>query len=329
MRILKTGFFIILVVCCTTSITIGEDIVHTVRPGETLSRIAQDVYGPGQGWRWVYIYRVNKSLIQNANVIQVGWRLTIPDVDIQKEEASPTVIPSRIKLVTGNDYPPFTDENLPDQGMITEIVEKAFKKLNQPISIEWWGWKQAFDATEQGHFIATFPWLKNKKRMQNFYYSRPLAPVLILAFVKKDSNIVFNKREDLHGKVFCKEEGYYRHDIQDLLDSGKATLVTVPDKKVEKCFEKLEKGEVDIVPLDELVAEGLLKKYGYNDKFKALEKALHKDTLHLIFSKRDQLACRNLKVMYDFNQVVDEMDKDGDLEKIQRKHLKWHRLLNK
>jgi polar amino acid transport system substrate-binding protein len=164
--------------------------------------------------------------------------------------------------------------------------------------------------------------------MDKFFYSRELAPISVLAYVKNNSSISFNKREDLYGKTFCKEEGYYRHDIEDLLENGNAKLVTVPDKKVVQCFEKLESGEVDIVSLGELVADGLLSKYDYKDKFRPLDRELHKDTLHLIFSKNNEYACRNLRIMYAFNQAVLDMKNDGTLDNIQRKHFRWHRKLN-
>jgi LysM repeat protein len=49
---------------------------YTVRPGDTLSRIAARFYGnPG---RWTWIYAANRSKIRNPNVIYAGERLTIP-----------------------------------------------------------------------------------------------------------------------------------------------------------------------------------------------------------------------------------------------------------
>jgi len=49
---------------------------YTVRPGDTLSSIAENFYHNPGDWPW--IYQANKSKIRNPNSIYVGERLTIP-----------------------------------------------------------------------------------------------------------------------------------------------------------------------------------------------------------------------------------------------------------
>jgi len=49
---------------------------YTVRPGDTLSAIAQRFYGNAADWPW--IYHVNESKIANPNEIYVGETLQIP-----------------------------------------------------------------------------------------------------------------------------------------------------------------------------------------------------------------------------------------------------------
>jgi LysM repeat protein len=49
---------------------------YTVRPGDTLSKIAQRFYNNPARWRW--IYDANRSKISNPNQIYVGESLTIP-----------------------------------------------------------------------------------------------------------------------------------------------------------------------------------------------------------------------------------------------------------
>ena len=49
---------------------------YTVRPGDTLSEIAQRLYGNMADWTW--IYNDNRSAIQNPNDIYVGEVLKIP-----------------------------------------------------------------------------------------------------------------------------------------------------------------------------------------------------------------------------------------------------------
>lgn len=60
------------------SITANADEVHTVQKGESLSKIAKAYYNDSN--RWADIYEANKDIIKDPNVIQIGWRLKIPDI---------------------------------------------------------------------------------------------------------------------------------------------------------------------------------------------------------------------------------------------------------
>lgn len=50
---------------------------HTVRPGESLWRIAQRYYGSGRQWR--RIFEANRDQIRDPNLIRPGQDLLIPD----------------------------------------------------------------------------------------------------------------------------------------------------------------------------------------------------------------------------------------------------------
>ena len=49
---------------------------NTVRPGDTLARIAQRFYGNPADWHW--LYQANRSVIRNPNVIYPGEVLNVP-----------------------------------------------------------------------------------------------------------------------------------------------------------------------------------------------------------------------------------------------------------
>jgi nucleoid-associated protein YgaU len=53
---------------------------YIVKPGDWLSKLAdyKEVYGNG-GWkRWPEIYKANKKLIKDPNLIYPNWKLSIP-----------------------------------------------------------------------------------------------------------------------------------------------------------------------------------------------------------------------------------------------------------
>src|SRR5260370_1527233 len=49
---------------------------YTVRPGDTLSSIAQRFYGNPADWHW--LYQANRSVVHNPNVIRPAEVLTVP-----------------------------------------------------------------------------------------------------------------------------------------------------------------------------------------------------------------------------------------------------------
>jgi nucleoid-associated protein YgaU len=53
--------------------------VYVVQKGDSLSKIATTFYGSAKGWR--RIFEANKDRIQDPDLIQPGWKLTIPEAD--------------------------------------------------------------------------------------------------------------------------------------------------------------------------------------------------------------------------------------------------------
>ncbi|MBL7199683.1 MAG: LysM peptidoglycan-binding domain-containing protein [Anaerolineae bacterium] len=49
---------------------------YVVQAGDTLGKIAQEVYGDGS--RWKEIWEANKDIVPNADRIEVGQKLKIP-----------------------------------------------------------------------------------------------------------------------------------------------------------------------------------------------------------------------------------------------------------
>ena len=50
---------------------------YTVQKGDTLWKIAKEVYGKGSDWH--RIHEANKDVIKDPDLIQPGWTLRIPE----------------------------------------------------------------------------------------------------------------------------------------------------------------------------------------------------------------------------------------------------------
>lgn len=54
-----------------------EGRTHTVKPGESLSKIAKEYYGDAS--RWPEIYEANRDKIKDPDLIHPGQEFVIPD----------------------------------------------------------------------------------------------------------------------------------------------------------------------------------------------------------------------------------------------------------
>ena len=100
---------------------------YTVRKGDSLSRIARRFYGNSVLWQ--PILNANADMIkQGGRLIFPGTRLTIPALDAAGPEIATVTAQAgtpTLSIVTGNDYAPFTDKELPEGGLFTDLVRTA------------------------------------------------------------------------------------------------------------------------------------------------------------------------------------------------------------
>lgn len=308
-----------------SALVCADTTTHIVKQGETLSHIAKRHYKDGS--KWPHIYRTNKNLIKDAEKINVGWELIIPGIEnIQLKKLQDTQTfgdADVIRLVTGNGYFPFTDEKLPGDGMITEIVARVFEKMGKTVELEFWSWKLGYDAAKAGEFTATFPYLKDSERLKDFYYSKPLFNILMRGFVKNDSSIKFDSVDDLKGLTVCRPEGYLISDLREWVDKG--TLSIRQPKEMSDCFHLLKNGKVDIVSTNEFEAKGvIMKEFGSMEMFKLLDKSFSEGPLHIIFSKSNP---ENLELLREFDQALEKLAKKGALQKIVKRHMMYYQSL--
>ena len=221
-------------------------------------------------------------------------------------------------LVTGNAYPPFTDEKLPNRGMITEIIEATFKEMGDTIAIEFRPWKRGYERTKRGLFLGTFPYIKNKERIRDFYFSKSLYTVINRIFVKKDSSIRFSKFEDLKGLVSCIPIGYaVPLKLEEMVDRGEIEKENPRD--LDKCYMMIKRNRADFTAINELSGWITVKRlFKTKTDFKALDKAVQEVGQYFIISKQYP---DGQKILKQFNQAFDRLEKKGVVNEITNRHI--------
>ncbi len=235
-------------------------------------------------------------------VCATAWGLALP---VQAQTAS-------VELVTG-DYPPFSSEEAPAMGVLSEVVVAAFKEQGVAAQLRFMPWQRGYMETRNGLHTATFPYVKNEERQRDFWFSQPLYPDVVRIFVPSEAEVPM----DWAGKSICVPQGYNMARVAPFIESQQARVERPPD--MLNCFQMLQRGRVQAVWSSETVAEFVtrdLRREGL--RFKPLTLGLEYPVeLYLIISRQLPQAQQWLE---RFNTGLARIQKNGTYAKILARH---------
>lgn len=303
--------------------TVSAEQIYVVQDGDSLVTIAYRFYGDQSKWK--LLYDANSSQVaKEGNLIFAGTQLMIPGV----ADAAGSIYASaygkldeatglmNIDIVTGPDFTPWTDDELPNGGMVTEIVERTFMSMGYKPAFEFINWPSGYRLTQKGKFAATFPYAPTEERMANFLYSDSVYDTLTMVLSKSGSEFEYNGSDDLRGKRGCRPAGYFTSFVDELVQSG--DLALQQPRTLDDCFEALIEGETDLVFISELEANAKLKEMGLEGQVQASEKAINISGLHVIFPKS---LAESETMLSEFNTALGKLADTGEIEEIVSRHL--------
>lgn len=225
-----------------------------------------------------------------------------------------------LQLVTGNEYKPFTDQSLPEGGLSTLIVKKAFANQGMDTEISFMPWSRGYESTKNGLYVATFPYVKRAEREQDFLYSHPINSITQLVYTQKGSALDIQSAADLAGHSTCVPRGYsLTASVNSLIDAGKVQSMSAPDS--EQCFLMLKYGRVDFLTFNQFVGwSAAISSVGDNARmeFKTLSTPLETETLHLIISR----SLRGAEALLDsFNKGLEVLKENHQLETFEKRYI--------
>lgn len=137
-----------------------------------------------------------------------------------------------LRLVTGNDYPPYSDEKLPGGGLFTAKVTKILNKLQIKFQIDFMPWARGFEDVKKGTYTATFPYTYTEERAKDvLYLKKALISSKIYLYTHKKHK---EKKsvQDFEGLIFCTPNGYFiEESIEKRIHTGKIKLQKQFDAK--------------------------------------------------------------------------------------------------
>ncbi|MVW74005.1 substrate-binding periplasmic protein [Pseudomonas xionganensis] len=187
-----------------------------------------------------------------------------------------------LRLVTGDDYAPFTGQDLPGGGMLTQVVEAALQAQSRPYNMHWRPWNRGYLKTLQGEFDATFPYIKTPQREQVYLYSAPLFIAEQHIFSRADDPIEIDDPASLQGRRLCYPLGWAPPKVlQDMLDQGLLTRHSPTGLK--ECVRLLLLGRDDFFISDRRLGDAALRLAAVDtSRLRRSERAISNSTLHLI-----------------------------------------------
>jgi polar amino acid transport system substrate-binding protein len=217
--------------------------------------------------------------------------------------------------IVADNYPPYYGEDLPNGGVLTEIIVEAFRRTGYELKIKWVPWKRAVEGAKAGKYDGIYTLWYREERKAWFAYSDPIPPASETGFYKsRKEDISFQNFEDLKAYTIGVGRGYVRPPGFD-----EASLTTSLAKDDEENLSKLHKGRVDLALTDRIVAKYIIdtKIPDAAPELEWLPPALHVETNHFAISRRAEHF--NTKLA-DFNRGLREIEADGTLETIIAEH---------
>lgn len=222
-----------------------------------------------------------------------------------------------LTVLSGNDYPPFADEALPEGGMATDIVRQAFARMEQPLDIDFRPWERGMVETQAGKYLATFPWSYNTEREKTLIYSEPLYAFNQYFFTRSDAPYNGTSDSDIQGARVCLALSYNTSGLDRLVDEGIVTLVR--PQTLSACFRMIESNRADIIRVNDVIGWTTIESlFGKRDGFRMIDTPARSSIQHVLFSRAHPDSER---IVPAFNATLAEMKADGTLEAIMIKHL--------
>jgi len=218
-----------------------------------------------------------------------------------------------LRLVTGDDYAPFTGKALPAGGMLTQLVQRALAERKIASSLDWRPWNRGYLKTLQGEYDATFPYVRSPQREAEYLYSAPLFVAEQHLFSRADEPIEMDDPASMRGKRLCYPLGWQppKH-IQELLDQQLLTRHSPVGLK--ECARLLLLGRDDFFVADKRLGEAALRLTGAPlTRFRSSTRALSSSALHLIVPRTHPRAAA---IIEQFNQGLAALHASGEYQRL-------------
>lgn len=222
-----------------------------------------------------------------------------------------------IRLVTGDDYAPFTGQELPEGGMLTELVQQVLLHAGHQPSLTWLPWKRGYQAALKGQFDATYPYLPTAERQADYLFSATLYETTQRLFSRASDALEPEDAGRLTGKRMCLPLGWQPPPhFARLLEAGKLQLHEPQD--LTTCARLIDMGRDDFFIADSLLGARAIRLSGLpGARFSESEGVVGSNTLHLLVP-RNRAGAQQL--VDEFDSSLRQLKESGEYRRILDTH---------
>ncbi len=219
-----------------------------------------------------------------------------------RSDDRPEIRDRQILLITGGNYAPFTDEELPNRGLYTRLVETAMLRAapEQAYKIQFVNdWSSHLDLLMPTlAFDGTFPWSRpnceeaaalsesDRERCETYNFSNPFYEVVDTFFALEGSGYEQTLTySDFAGTTICRPEGWSLSHM-DAVSLYEPVISLMRPVSPDDCFHAVIEGRADIVAIEAHLAVEAISRLGYEHRIienpnlaaiKSLNVMTHKD----------------------------------------------------
>ena len=165
-----------------------------------------------------------------------------------------------VKMSTVN-WPPFFGPNLKGEGLVVRLIEESLKVKGHKLTVNYMPWARAMGLAKRGKkFHALLGCFYTKEREKSYNYSKEITSAAFHFLLPKNNSLnKISSPSQLKNIVLGKGRKYATSQIiEDYLKKKLITVIEV--SKIKQLFSMIERGRVNVMLENPLVARYQFKK---------------------------------------------------------------------
>ncbi len=220
-----------------------------------------------------------------------------------------------LSVVHSGNWPPYSDEGLPGQGLAIELVTTALQRAGHKTFVRVDSLNRILEGGKIGVYdVFATPWY-SEERNEYLAFSAPYLESHIHFVKRKDKDFEFNDFADLKGMMIGVVKDYAYDDAFN----QSRDLIKISERNLIQNLLKLTQNRLDLTLDDELVLQYEINRYMPNSmaNLAFLPKPLAVRGVHIGVSRENSA---HGQIVADFDKAIADMKKDGSYNKIVAKH---------